>query len=204
VDPGYPSGSSKRIDTTQSYHCRLCFGQSQAFLITSISFPLRCAYSFLLSDYLEQSDTNSAIIQVAKYGKALRGIQELISSRPDRNAVRVSIIASMLIFCFENLQGEMELAVKHAKVALNFTRKHLTPTIRYHSEENAISSVPGLEDEVVDSLIRWDNMVMIIRLLHLLSLYLEILSDLLLQPKHISEELFLLNLPQRDSEIGKC
>lgn len=76
----------------------------------------------------------------------------------------------MLIFCFENLQGEMELAVKHAKIALNFTRKHLIPTVRYYSEQNAISSVPGLDDEVVDSLIRWDSVVMIISLLHLLSL----------------------------------
>jgi hypothetical protein len=64
----------------------------------------------------------------------------------------------MLIFCFENLQGEMELAIKHAKAALSFTRKQLTPTIRYLSEQNAMASVPDLEDEVVDVLIRWDNM----------------------------------------------
>ena len=82
----------------------------------------------------------------------------MISSRPDRNASRVSIIASLLIFAFENLQGETELAISHAKTALNFMRKQLAASVSYSSEKQVINSVPGLEDEVVDSLARWDYM----------------------------------------------
>jgi hypothetical protein len=96
--------------------------------------------------------------QAEKYGEALREIQELISSRTDIEATRVSLIASLLIFCFENLQGETELATKHAKTALNFMRKQLTSTVHYYSEQQATSSVPGLEDEVLEVLVNLDCM----------------------------------------------
>ncbi|KAH8789107.1 hypothetical protein F5882DRAFT_109735 [Hyaloscypha sp. PMI_1271] len=97
----------------------------------------------------------------AKYGKALRGIRELLASRIDLEAVRVSLIASLLIFCFENLQGETELAIKHIKTALNFMRTHLTSSVRYDPKRHSISSVLGLEDEVSILLARIDSMFVV-------------------------------------------
>ena len=85
---------------------------------------------------------------MAKYSKALRGIQDLIASRTDLETVRVSLIASLLIFCFENLQGEAEAAIRHIKSALNFMRTHLTPSVRYDLKRHSSTSVKGLEDEV--------------------------------------------------------
>jgi len=68
----------------------------------------------------KEVSTYSRVLQIAKYGKALQEIRDLIAARTDQEAVRVSLIASLLIFCFENLQGEPESAVRHIKSALNF------------------------------------------------------------------------------------
>lgn len=96
-----------------------------------------------------------------RYGKALRGIRELIESRTNLEAVRVSLIASLLIFCFENLQGETEAAIEHIKAALSFMRTHLTSSIRYDPKRHGPAAVFGLEDEVAILLARIDSMFVV-------------------------------------------
>lgn len=64
----------------------------------------------------------------------------------------------MLIFCFENLQGETEAAIRHIKTALNFMRTHVTSSVRYDPKRHSSTSVKGLEDEVSVLLLRLDSM----------------------------------------------
>ncbi|KAE9370402.1 hypothetical protein N431DRAFT_546260 [Stipitochalara longipes BDJ] len=98
---------------------------------------------------------------VEKYGKALRGIRDLIAARIDQEAVRISLIASLLIFCFENLQGETQSAIRHIKSALNFMRTHLTAIVRYVPKRHSVSSLNGFEDEISILFARIDSMFVV-------------------------------------------
>jgi hypothetical protein len=47
---------------------------------------------------------------IRQYGKALAELRQIINQSDD-SAVRISLIASLLIFCFENIHGDHEQAV---------------------------------------------------------------------------------------------
>jgi hypothetical protein len=53
---------------------------------------------------------------LCQYSKALKGVREAISRRFD--SLRTSLIASLLIFCFENFHGDMRLALKNIQNAV--------------------------------------------------------------------------------------
>jgi hypothetical protein len=108
---------------------------------------------------LGRSDTHHEFA-VKRYGQALRGIQEIVASRDDTEAVRTTLIASLLIFCFESMHGNQESAIAHAKASLILMRKRLATSTRRYSQLRRISSIPGLEDEVLEVFVRLDNTIM--------------------------------------------
>ena len=94
---------------------------------------------------------------VRQFGKALRGIQEILATRSNANATRITLIASLLIFCFQNLLGDHEQAVAHVRCALNLMHDRLSTFGRHYSKLRKVSSLPGLEDEVLEVFVRLDN-----------------------------------------------
>ncbi|KAH6705338.1 hypothetical protein BKA61DRAFT_492688 [Leptodontidium sp. MPI-SDFR-AT-0119] len=55
-----------------------------------------------------------ALIQ---YGKALQGVQDVILSRHD--SLRTTLIAALLIFCFENFHGDVRFALTNVRSAVD-------------------------------------------------------------------------------------
>lgn len=101
---------------------------------------------------------------VRKYGQALRSIQEMVSSRSDFETIRTTLIASILIFSFETMHGNPEQAIEHAKASLKMMRKKLDTSTRKYSQLRRFSplssSIPGLEDEVLEVFVRLDQTIM--------------------------------------------
>lgn len=96
---------------------------------------------------------------VRKYGKALSELRQIIS-RSDENAVRISLIASLLIFCFENIHGDYEQAVSQLRSALKMMRKRLSTVRKPYSILQNVSSIPGLGEDILDIFVRLDNSIM--------------------------------------------
>ena len=92
-----------------------------------------------------------------KYGRALRGIQESISAAQTRDSTRIALITSLLVYCFENLHGDLELAITHMRSALQLMHKQLSHTKRHYRHIQNISPTPALEDVLVASFVRVDN-----------------------------------------------
>lgn len=84
----------------------------------------------------------------------------MISSRNDLETIRTTLIASLLIFSFETTDGNAEQAVKHAKASLNMMRKQLHTHTRKYSQIRRLSSIPGLEHEVLEVFVRLDLTIM--------------------------------------------
>src|SRR5580658_9952434 len=58
-----------------------------------------------------------------QYGVALRGVQKMLSRGQD--SLRTALISSLLIFCFENMLGDTERAVRNIQSALDVIHEHL-------------------------------------------------------------------------------
>jgi len=94
-----------------------------------------------------------------QYGKALNRIQYVVANHNVREALRISLIACALIFCFESLQGETERAIAQAKTALSLMRKKLFASYRYYSKVRLSSSVPGIETELLEMFVKLDGTI---------------------------------------------
>jgi Fungal specific transcription factor domain len=97
---------------------------------------------------------------VMKYGQALRSIREMVASSSNLETIRTTLIASLLIFSFESMHGNPEQAVEHAKATLKMMKKRLDTASRKYSQIRRLSSIPGLEDEVLEIFVRLDNTIM--------------------------------------------
>jgi hypothetical protein len=84
----------------------------------------------------------------------------MVSSRSDFETIRTTLIASLLIFSFETMHGNTEQAIAHAKASLKMMRKHLDTSTRTYSQIRRQSSIPGLEDEVLEVFVRLDQTIM--------------------------------------------
>ncbi|KAL5315158.1 hypothetical protein ACEPPN_017809 [Leptodophora sp. 'Broadleaf-Isolate-01'] len=86
---------------------------------------------------------------------------ELINTTNETDAARLTLLASLLIFCFESLQGEYANAVDHIKVAMGMMRNRFSTPRRQYSLIRKLAPIPGLEDELVDIFVRIDNTLMV-------------------------------------------
>lgn len=101
-----------------------------------------------------------------EYGRALKGLQRMygpISSRQSTANLRLSLIAALLIFCFENMLGNIPQAFMHVKSVVELIPHNLM------SDSKAIrnpflmrglipSSIPEvLEDEILGQFVSLDR-----------------------------------------------
>jgi hypothetical protein len=83
-----------------------------------------------------------------QYGKALKGIQEMVSTGQD--SMRIALIAALLIFCFESLLGDTAGAVIPIQSSLDLIFKRLATVTRLSRTSRTKSRVLpelGLIDE---------------------------------------------------------
>ncbi|KAE9365402.1 hypothetical protein N431DRAFT_353356 [Stipitochalara longipes BDJ] len=91
---------------------------------------------------------------LSQYSKALRGVREAISASKD--SLRITLIASILIFCFENFHGDVRLALTNIRSAQGLIHSWL--------ESKGGSAVPRgfspapyfIEDELVGAFAKLD------------------------------------------------
>lgn len=87
-----------------------------------------------------------------KYGNALKGVQKVIFARKD--SMRIALIASLLIFCFENFHGDIQNAISNVKSAVEFMYSWLEKHA-HNSKFKVFSPAPILvEDELVITFFR--------------------------------------------------
>ncbi|KAF8854580.1 hypothetical protein BDZ45DRAFT_805722 [Acephala macrosclerotiorum] len=106
-----------------------------------------------------ESGASHRAFAIRKYGKALTELRQVIE-RSDDSAVRISLIASLLIFCFENIHGDYEQAVVQLRAALRVMRSRLATVARPYSRIRTICTIPGLENDILDIFVRLDNTIM--------------------------------------------
>jgi hypothetical protein len=83
----------------------------------------------------------------------------MVASSNDLETIRTTLIASLLIFSFESMHGNPEQAVEHAKATLKMMKKRLETSSRKCSQIRQLSSIPGLEDEVLEIFVRLVNTI---------------------------------------------
>jgi hypothetical protein len=112
------------------------------------------------SKYCPGASRQHRQVAVTKYGQALRSMRQMIASSNDLETIRTTLIASLLIFSFESMHGNTEQAIEHAKASLKMMKKQLDTPNRKYSQIRRLSSIPGLEDEVLEVFVRLDNTIM--------------------------------------------
>ena len=110
--------------------------------------------------YYERDAISHEQYALRQYGRALQGVQEMISKSRGRDAARTALIAALLIFCFENLTGEIDSAIAHMETALQLMHKQLSQASRRYRHIRHISPTPALDDELVAAFVRLDTHLM--------------------------------------------
>jgi hypothetical protein len=95
-----------------------------------------------------------------QYGRALKTIQTKISANQYRDTMRIALIASLLIYCFENLYGELDSALGHLEGAFRLMQKQLRHANRRYKHSQNISPSSALEDDLVGAFFRLDSQVL--------------------------------------------
>lgn len=91
-----------------------------------------------------------------QYGQALKSIQAVVYADKYQDTARVALIASLLIFCFENLYGDLDSALRHLESALQLMRKQLARTSRRYKHSKNSSPTSNLDDDLVAAFFRLD------------------------------------------------
>lgn len=90
------------------------------------------------------------------YGQALAGIQRIVN-KPTLHSPRLVLIAALLIFCFENLHGDVATASLHLQSALRLLRKQLAEKPTKYRHTAGKSPTPDIEESIIASYVRLDN-----------------------------------------------
>lgn len=94
------------------------------------------------------------------YGRALRELQARISANPSRDTTRIALIASLLIYCFENIHGEIDSALVHLEGAFRLMQKQLKNASRRYKHSDNASPISALDDDLVGAFFRLDSGVL--------------------------------------------
>lgn len=92
-----------------------------------------------------------------QYGQALRRIQTRVSVDQYPDTTRVALVASLLIYCFENLYGDLDSALKHLEGALRLMQKQLAQSGRLYRHSSNLAPTPHLDDDLVAAFFRLDS-----------------------------------------------
>lgn len=90
------------------------------------------------------------------YGQALVGIQKIIN-KSTLHSPRLVLIAALLIFCFENLHGDVTTATLHLQSALRLLRKQLAEKAEKYRHTAGKSPTSDIEESIIASYVRLDN-----------------------------------------------
>lgn len=96
----------------------------------------------------------SGSFALQQYGKALQGLRDVVSKR--RDGLRTALIASLLIFCFENFHGDFRLALTNIQSALDLMHNWLASHITSLSRRGFSPHPHIVEDELVAAYARLD------------------------------------------------
>jgi hypothetical protein len=91
-----------------------------------------------------------------QYGRALKSVQARISANQYRDTTRIALIASILIYGFENLYGDLDFALGHLEGALQLMHKQLARATRHYKHSENKSPTSTLDDELVAAFFRLD------------------------------------------------
>ncbi|CAD6444612.1 b9c52581-77ad-4055-957e-2b75baf17bcb [Sclerotinia trifoliorum] len=112
------------------------------------------------SKYLDQSEGEAGFQRISdqvemhhryalkQYGKSLRYLRNLVQT--SQNFLRIPLLVSLIIFCFENFHGNTQLADKHIYSALKMMHHH--EAFSSHPCHNLLLSSPApdlVENEIV-------------------------------------------------------
>ncbi|KAH8654956.1 hypothetical protein BGZ60DRAFT_532587 [Tricladium varicosporioides] len=92
-----------------------------------------------------------------QYGRAIKGVQQMISSKRNIAQARFALIAGLLIFAFESVHGDYDTAIKQMEMALPLMKKELARCERRYKHLENTSPTSALEDELVVAFVRIDN-----------------------------------------------
>lgn len=90
-----------------------------------------------------------------QYAKALREVQEAINMETEPDAMRIALVASLLIFWLEEIQGDHAQAARHMQSALKIVKKRLG-AMKFIQVKNS-PSVPTTEHELLSQFMRLDS-----------------------------------------------
>jgi len=81
-----------------------------------------------------------------QYARALKSIQIVLNTQRQEDGIRISLLASLLVFCFENVLGEHEQAIRQIKSALNLMERRLSMSkTKYRQRRNIPSSALAIQ-----------------------------------------------------------
>jgi hypothetical protein len=92
-----------------------------------------------------------------KYGQALKRTQTRISVDQCPNTTRVALIASLLIYCFENLNGDIDSALRHLESALKLMQRQLAQSGGLYKHSKNSAPTPHLDDNLVGAFFRLNS-----------------------------------------------
>jgi hypothetical protein len=158
---------SSCFDTSLWSHVVLQASQGEPFLcqlIVSIGALSRAAnvqttsYDTALPHRHATQSEYSTHLQYARiqYGRALAGIQRSLDKK---QSARVALIAAVLIYCFEHLNGEVDSAIRHMESALQLMRQQLLRKSRFKFL-NDISPIPEFDGAIIAAFVQIDNAIL--------------------------------------------
>jgi hypothetical protein len=117
--------------------------------------------ALILANNSQESGSLHREYAYKSYAKSIRNIQTTLNTRHERDAIRIALISSILICCFENFQGDHEIATKHMESSLKLMRKRFLTGKKYtFSLIQPQSEIPHMEHDLLSAFIRIDNSLM--------------------------------------------
>ncbi|KAH6665561.1 hypothetical protein B0J14DRAFT_233901 [Halenospora varia] len=95
-----------------------------------------------------------------QYGRAIKGVQQMITSKRNIAQARFALIAGLLIFAFESVHGDYDTAIKQMETALPLMKRELARCDRRYKHLENTSPTSALEDELVVAFVRIDNQLL--------------------------------------------
>jgi hypothetical protein len=92
-----------------------------------------------------------------RYSSSICRIRNELDTRDERDVIRIALISSILIFCFESFQGDHEMAIKHMESSLKLMRKRFLTGKHTFSVIRPQSGVPHMEHDLLAVCVRMDN-----------------------------------------------
>lgn len=92
-----------------------------------------------------------------QYSQGLKGIQALLAGDQGAASARSALVAALLIYCFENMNGQLEGAIVHMKKALGLMQMQFSSSTQRYRHLLKATPSHSLEHDLVAALVRLDT-----------------------------------------------